>query len=248
MTESPLTPKDRVYRLKTGSPLSYMLPSRNTANFPLLYYDEEKNINRALRYCTNQRSPFEDEQDSNPILSPVIFEDGNLYVPKTNPVLQLFLHYHPFKNAIFEEVNHEKEAEKQMEQLNVEVDALLEAKSMPIEQMEMVYRVIFGKDPTSVTSPELKRDILIYAKQSPAEFLRFVHDPELNYQAKVRLFFEKGLLATRNNGKEVWFNTSASKRKMVSVPTDEDLYEYVGHYLRSDDGLDALKMLENITE
>ena len=243
-----LTPKDRTYRLKLGSPLSYVLPSRNTANFPLMWYDEEKNINRPLRYATNQRSPFEDEQDSNPILAPIIFEMGTLFVSKTNPVLQLMLHYHPMKNLIFEEVDYAKEAEKEMYNLNVEVDALVEAKSMSIDQMEMVYRVIFGKDPTTVSTPELKRDILIYAKNSPEEFLRFVNDPELNYQAKVRLFFEKGLLTLRNNNKEVWFNTSASKRKMSSIPLNEDPYEFVGQYLRSDEGLDSLKMLEGIVE
>ena len=51
--------------------------------FPLLWFDEEKGENRALRYARNQKSPFEDEQDGNAIVEPVIFEDGFLRVPRS---------------------------------------------------------------------------------------------------------------------------------------------------------------------
>ncbi len=65
--------KDRVYVLKSDStPLSFMLASRNTRRFPLMYFDEEKGVNRSLRYARNQKTPFEDEQDDNAILEPVV--------------------------------------------------------------------------------------------------------------------------------------------------------------------------------
>jgi len=68
---------DKVYKLKKeAAPLSFMLPTRNSRRFPLMWFDEEKGENRALRYARNQRSPFEDEQDGNAIVEPVIFEDG----------------------------------------------------------------------------------------------------------------------------------------------------------------------------
>jgi hypothetical protein len=95
------SPTDKVYRLKNGSPLSYTIATRNQPKFPLLWYDEVNNVNRALRYASNQRSPFEDEQDGNAIIEPVSFEDGLLVVPKTNPVLQLFLSYHPHYGLVF---------------------------------------------------------------------------------------------------------------------------------------------------
>ena len=37
---------DKVYRLKRGTPLSYTLASRNNPKFPLMWYDETKNVNR----------------------------------------------------------------------------------------------------------------------------------------------------------------------------------------------------------
>jgi hypothetical protein len=88
-----------------------------------MYFDEEQNVNRALRYARNQKSPFEDEQDGNAILEPIIFEDGFLHVPRTNPVLQEFLHYHPMNGLHFEEINNEKDAQEDVEVLNLEVDA-----------------------------------------------------------------------------------------------------------------------------
>ena len=72
---------DKVYKLtKEAAPLSYMLPTRNTKRFPLLWFDENAGYNRALRYAKNQKTPFEDEQDGNAILEPVIFENGFLRV------------------------------------------------------------------------------------------------------------------------------------------------------------------------
>jgi hypothetical protein len=73
-----------------------------------------------------------------------------------------------------------------------------------------------------------------------------LNDPELKYQAKIRLFFENKLLILRNNDKEVWFNTSTNKKKMLSVPFGEDPFAMVGHYLQTDEGIDSLKMLEAV--
>jgi len=237
-------PADKVYKLKVGTPLSYTLASRNTSTFPLLWYDEKNNINRSLRYAVNQKSPFEDEQDNNIILEPIVFEDGFLRVPKNNPVLQAFLHYHPGNGRVFEEVDKEKDAKAEVDDLNLELDALLAARQLSIEQVEMMTRVLFDRDPSYVTTAELRRDILVFAKNSPKEFLQIMNDPELNYQAKIKTFFENKLLVFRKGDKEIWFNTASNKKKMCSIPYGQDPYEFAGQYLKSDEGLDYLKMLE----
>jgi len=235
---------DKVYKLKIGNPLSYTLASRNHPRFPLMWFDEKKQQNRPLRYAVNQKSPFEDEQDGNAIIEPIVFEDGFLSVQRTNPVLQEFLHYHPLNGIIFSEIDKEREASEEVEDLNIEVDALIEARRLTLEQIETLTRVMFGKDPSTISTAELKRDILVFAKNDPRGFLMTLNDPELQFQAKVRLFFEEKLLALRNNDKEVWFNTPTNKKKMLSVPYGEDPYEMAGHFLSSDEGIDSLKMLE----
>lgn len=237
---------DKAYKLLSGTPLSYSLSSKNHPRFPLMWFDESKNQNRALRYAVNQKTPFEDEQDGNSILEPIIFEDGFLTVSKTNPVLQAFLHYHPLNGTVFTEVDEQKEAAEDVLDINIEIDALIAARELSIDEIETLTRVMFGKDPSLISTDILKRDILVFAKTEPQEFLNIINDPELKFQAKVRLFFEKSLLTTRNNDKEIWFNTSTNKKKMMSVPFGQTPFDMATNYLQGDEGLDSLKMLESV--
>jgi hypothetical protein len=246
MTPIKVTPTDKHYKLmKTAAPLSFTLPVRNTRRYPLLWFDETTNSNRALRYAVNQSSPFEDKQDGNSIVEPIIFERGFLSVPRNNPVLQQFLHYHPLNGKAFMEVNKEADASKQAEALNLEVDALIEARALTLEQLEAVSRVLFGKDPSMTSTAELKRDILIYAKKDPKGLLNILSDPSLKLKSNVHVFFDSKLLGFRNGQKEVWFNTPSNKKRALSVPFGVDPYEAVMEYLKTDEGIDALKMLEN---
>ena len=240
---------DKVYKLTRGdAPISFLLPASGSKRQPLLWFDEEKGINRVLRYSSNQKSPFEDEQDGNIIRRPVDFLDGFLRVPKSNPVLQEFLHYHPLNGLKYTEVNEEKDAQQEVDLLNLEVDALIEAKSLSLDQLESISRVILGKDTSKVTTAELRRDILIYVRENPEEFMKIINDPMLKLQSTIQLFFDKSLLSFRNKQKEVWFNTSSNKKKMLTVPFGEDPMYIVSSYLQSDDGIEALKMLEKLLE
>jgi len=220
-----------------------MLPSRHTHRRPLLHFDGK--TNRALRYARNQKSPFEDEQDGNAILEAIIFEDGFLQVPQTNPVLQEFLRLHPGNGDVFVEVDYEKDAEEEVEQLNFAVDALVAARTLDIEQLENVARVVLGKDITRMTTAEIKRDVLVAARRDPEYFMSILDDPMLNLQAKVARFFEEKLLGLRNNGKDVYYNLPGNKKKMLTVPNGEDKNFIVASFLKSDEGIEALKLLEN---
>ena len=220
-----------------------MLPSRHTHRRPLLHFDGK--TNRALRYARNQKSPFEDEQDGNAILEAIIFEDGFLQVPQTNPVLQEFLKLHPGNGDIFVEVDYAKDAEEEVEQLNISVDALVAARTLDTEQLENVARVVLGRDITRMTTSEIKRDVLVAARRDPQYFMSILDDPMLNLQAKVARFFEEKLLGLRNNGKDVYYNLPGNKKKMLTVPNGEDKNFIVASFLQSDEGIEALKLLEN---
>jgi hypothetical protein len=54
------------------------------------------------------------------------------------------------------------------------------------------------------------------------------------------------LLILKNNEKEVWFNTSSNKKKMMTIPYGQDPHDATSSFLKSDEGIDALKMLEAI--
>lgn len=242
-------PVDKVYKLlRDAAPISFLLPAGGSKRQPLLYFDENKGINRVLRYSPNQKSCFQDEQDGNVRREPIDFVDGFLRVPRTNPVLQEFLYYHPANGKKFVEVNEEADAAQEIERLNVEVDALIEAKKLSVDQLETISRVMLGVNTETMSTAELRRDLLVFVKRDPQTFMKMINDPMLKLQSNVQLFFDKGLLSFRNKQKEVWYNTSSNKKKMLTVPFGEDPYYIVGSYLQSDDGIEALKMLETLME
>ena len=240
---------DKVYKLtRNAAPLSFMLATRHTRRFPLLWVDPETGINRELRYARNQSSPFVDEQDDNAIIEPVIFEDGFLRVTKNNQVLQRFLDVHPHNGIKFKELDNAKDAQEIVENINIELDAMIEARSLSISQLETLTRVLFQKDPSRVSTDEMKRDILVYAKREPQDFMSVINDPVLKLQATVHKLFEQGLIKYRNKNKEVWFSTKTNKTRLCVIPFGEDPIYIVSSYFQSDDGIEALKVLENLME
>ena len=240
--------KAKSYRLKGGeSPLSYMLASRHSSRSPLLHFNEETGVNEPLRYARNQKSPFENEQDGNAILEPIVFEDGMLTVNKENQVLQKFLSLHPSNGFVFEEINKERDAAAELEQVEFELEAQIEAKKITTDtsKLTQICRVLMGNAVENMTTAELKRDILVYAKNNPDDFLDTINDPMLELMDDVYQFFNLSLLSTRNNGKDVYYNLPNNKKKMLTIPFGEDPNFIVASFMKSDDGLEVYKLLKN---
>jgi len=237
--------ENKSYKLTGGkTPLAFMLASRHHRRSTLMYFDEEQGINRPLRYAKNQKSPFEDEQDGNAILEPIVFEDGMLVVPKENQVLQKFLSYHPGNGRVFEEINTQRDAAAELENVEIELDAQLLARDLDTDKLISVCRVFLGASVDKMSIPELKRDVLLFAKHEPYEFMEVLDDPMLELTNVVAQFFEEGLLAFKNSNKDVYFNLKKNKSKLLTVPFGEEAYYIVASYMQSDDGLETYKLLK----
>lgn len=227
--------RDRVFVLTNDkAPLSYTLPSRNTKRFSLLHFDGS--TNRALRYSRNQKSVFEDEQDDKAILEPIIFEDGVLVVPSNNPVLSKFMDLHPFNGDVFKEVNTEADAAMDIEELNIELDAQIAARGLELDKMLAIAQLVYGSVVNGMTTPEIKRDILLYARQYPKEFLELLSDPDLEDSAMASRALDAGLFTLRNNNKEIWFNMQGNKRKLMNLQPGEDPVSALTVYFESEEG------------
>lgn len=236
---------DKTYKLtKEKAPLSFTIPSRNTKRSSLLYFDEETGANRSLRYAKNQRSIFEDEQDGTAILEPIIFEDGFLRVSKENQVLQKFLAFHPQNGKSFIEVDREKDASVDVDQLDLALEAQVMAKDLDIEMLETVARVVIGLRVDSLTTAELKRDVRLFAGRYPNEFIESLNDPLLALQNKCAKFFAEGLLLLKNK-KDVYFNIKGNKKKLLTVPYGEDPLFILASFLQSDEGIEVMRILED---
>jgi len=238
-------PKARVYKLKSEkTPISMMLNATHSTSNPLLCFDEETQTDRALRFAKNQKSIFEDEQDDKALMEPIVFEDGVLYVPKQNQVLQQFLHLHPQNGQVFEEVDAARDAAEELEVVELELEAQIVAKNLSLEKMLSVSRILLGSGVDKMSTTEIKRDILLYAKQEPQDFLETLNDPMLELQDLVYKFFDAGFLAFRNNQRDVYFNLPKNKKKMLTVPFGEDSNFIVASYFQSEDGLETFKGLK----
>ena len=160
--------RDRMYRL-TGNkqPLSHWFKSRG-----LYYFDEELGYEREIMYAENQKTVFVDEMQGQVVRGRIIFRNGILAVPKNKVTLQKMLSiYHPQAGKSWEEVSKTKEAKEDLEDINIEIDALIAAREMDIDMAEAIMRVEVGSKVTEMSSKELKRDLLIFAKNNPEMFL-----------------------------------------------------------------------------
>lgn len=240
------TDGNKSYKLtRSAAPPAFVLNSKNSKRKPLMHFDKKSKTNRILRYATNQKSPFVDEQDDNFILGSIIFEDGMLTVPETNPVLQHFLEVHPSNGIKFVEMDNEKDASIQMKEMDLEDEARDKAGALDIDMAEIVFSVIWAsKDVNSLSSSELKRDLRVYARNNPNKFLETLNNPKLELFGKIQKFYSEGILSLRSAGKEVWMNT-AEKKRMLIVPKNQAWMEVVAEYLISKEGEKVYDMLEN---
>ncbi len=245
--KKPKTTVTKQYKLKRDvAPLCFMLNSHHNKRSPLLYFDEESGVNKPLRYARNQKSPFEEEQDGNAIMEPIVFEDGFLTVDRTNQVLQHFLSLHPGNGMIFDEIDEAKDAAEELEIEELILDAQLLARDLDIAMLETVTRVLLGSGADKLSTAELKRDILVFSRNHPEDFIDILNDPALQMYDDVVQFFSKNLLTLRNNQRDVYFNLAKNKTKMLTVPYGEQPNDIVSSYLQTDEGLETYKLLKQM--
>jgi hypothetical protein len=231
--------KNRTYFLKNGlKPLSYMLRSAN-----VYYFDEEKGYERELKYCSNQRTPFVDEMKGDQRMEHIIFRSGTLMVPKNKTTLQKLLSlYHPHRNVVYSEWKPEVVAETQIDVLELEVDALLAARNLDIDTVEAVMRVELGSKVSKMSSQELKRDLLLFAKRNPKLFLELVGDENVQLRNFGIKATELGIIKLSSDNRTfTWGNNG---RKLMVVPFDEHPYTALAHWFKTDEGMEIYSNIE----
>jgi hypothetical protein len=145
---------------------------------------------------------------------------------------------------IFEEIDRAKDASQELVSVELELDAQILAKNLSTDKLLSVSRILMGASVDTLTIPELKRDILVYAKNNPEDLIEVVNDPLLEMQNEVHLFFDNNWLSFRNNQRDVYFNLPSNKKKMLTIPFNEEPIGVVTSYMQSDNGLEAYKFLK----
>lgn len=239
--------KDRTYILKGDTtPLRYILQTRNSRRSPLLWFDEKTAEQKEIRYATNQNSVFVQEQKGESILGSIIFQDGTLFVPKEKQNLQKLLSlYHPSLNKKYIEFKPAVLAEEELDSLESELDAMIAAKDMEIDQAEAILRVELGSGVSNMSSKELKRDLLLFAKNKPYLFLELANDenvPLRNFAIKAT---EEGIISLSQDQR--YFTWAANDRKLMTVPFDENPYSAMAAFFKTDEGVEIYRSIEKKT-
>ncbi len=236
--------KDRNYYLTNDmSPLTYTLASKHTRRFPLLYFDVEQGYNRELRYATNQKSIFVDEQDGMATLEHIVFENGTLHVPKEKQALQKLLSlYHPDKNKKYKELDLIENAEDDIDILEAEFQALSMARELDIEHAEAILRVEIGSTVSSMSSKEIKRDVLVFAKRNPYLFLELVSDENVQLRDFAIKATEANIIKLSQDQRT--FAWGSNGKKLMTIPFDENPYSAFAAYLKTDEGIEVYQSIE----
>ena len=231
--------KDRMYLL-TGSkkPLSRSIKSAG-----IYFFDEEKGYERELKYCQNQKTPFVDEMKGDQRLEHIVFRAGSLFVEKEKVTLQKLLSlYHPHKDRIYEEYRPAELAADEIDVLEMQVDALTAARSVDIDMAEAIMRVEKGSGVSNLSSKELRRDLLVFARNNPRLFLELADDENVmlrNFGIKA---VEAGILRLSSDQRNfIW---GSNGRKVMIVPFDEHPYTALAHWFKTDEGMEIYSNIE----
>jgi hypothetical protein len=230
--------KDKLYELSSNeTPISYMLKTRG-----ILWFDEEKGYERELKYCENQKTVFQDEMKGVERLSRIVFRDGKLFVPKEKQTLQKFLSLHPDLDSKYYEYNPIKEAEDDLDLIEFEIEALTTAQGIDIDHAEAILRTELGNKVSTMTSKELKRDLLLFARSNPELFLELATDENINIRNIGIKAVENGIIILSSDQRT--FKWASNDRKLITVPFDENPYSALAAYFKTDEGIEVFQTVE----
>ena len=176
-------------------------------------------------------------------LEHITFRNGSLHVPKEKTVLQKLLSlYHPHRGSLFNEHKPKEIAASEVDILELEIEALNAARQLDINMAEAVMRVEIGSKVNKMSSKELKRDLLLYAKRNPYLFLELVNDDNVQLRNFGIKATEMGII--KLSGDQRTFTWASNDRKLMTVPFDEHPYSALAAWFKTDEGMEIYSNIE----
>ena len=248
MTPDTWEVKTRTYLLKgKHTPLTYTISSRHSRRFPLLWFDPELREQKELRYATNQPSPFVLEQKGEATLGHIVFKDGVLTVPPEKQSLQKLLSlYHPMLGKKYYEFDSVVKANDELDILDLQLDAMNAARSMDVDQAEAILRTELGSKVSKMTSKEIKRDLMLFARKNPKLLLNLAQDENVQLRNFAIKACEANIIKLSQDQRD--FKWAANGKKLMTIPFDENPYSAFAAFLKTDEGVEIYKSIEKKLE
>jgi hypothetical protein len=113
---------------------------------------------------------------------------------------------------------------------------------MDIDQAEAILRVEVGSKVSDMSSKEIKRDLLIFAKENAQLFLELANDENVQLRNVAINATELGLLELSQDQRT--FSWNKTGRKIMNVPFDENPYSAMAAFFKTDEGVEIYKSIE----
>ena len=133
-------------------------------------------------------------------------------------------------------------AKNEIAWLEMEIQALNAAQNVDIDMAEAIMRVEVGSKVSAMSSKELRRDLLLYAKKNPNLFLELVNDENVmlrNFGIKAT---ELGIIKLSSDQRT--FSWGSNNRKLMNVPFDEHPYSALAAWFKTDEGMEIYSNIE----
>ena len=242
----PIKRKEKVnttaeYELLRKSGIVYMLPQKGVTT-----YDAEADTVRELRYCPNEPSIWRDEQSENATRQSVIFREGRVFAPKTQPNLKAFLDSHPFNVAnggsIFRLVDKKRDAEQELQKEFALTEAVAMVRDKDIQELLPV-AMYFGININSSVS-DIRFNLLRIAKTKTQAFMESFDSPQVRCRSIVQQANDYQIIKLGERSVN-WFDSGTM---IVSVPVGQDPLDVMSRFCLTEKGASVLSTLEERLE
>ena len=126
--------------------------------------------------------------------------------------------------------------------MEVTIEALNAAKEIDVTLAEAILRVDLGSKVSKMSSKEIRRDVLIYAKDNPQLFLELANDENVELRNVAIVAEEMGIIKLSQDQRS--FSIAKTGRKIMNVPFDENPYSAMAAYFKTDEGVELYKTIQ----
>ena len=130
----------------------------------------------------------------------------------------------------------------QKEILELEADAIILARDLDVDMAEAIMRVEKGSGVSQMSSKELRRDLLLFARNNPKLFLELADDENVMLRNFGIRAVEMGIIRLSSDQRN--FLWGSNGRKIMTIPFDEHPYTALAHWFKTDEGMEIYANIE----
>jgi len=116
------------------------------------------------------------------------------------------------------------------------------ASSIEIDQAEAILRVEIGSKVSKMSSKEIKRDVLLFAKKNPVLFMDLANDENVVLRNFAIRATEAHIITLADDQRT--FKWGSNGRKLMTIPFDENAYAAMAAWFKTDEGLEVYRSIE----